>query len=192
MNTIIASQPDSTISANAFLAHLREIPEKRLVFQDSNGRQIPGGYHVTEIKAVQYQTMDCGGQGNQWQEIILQVMHPSIDTGSEHMQIKKFLKIYDQVASKVLMDINNELKIEYGDHQSPAIHAFVNHFTLESDVVIAHLRPQTVRCKARDRQASDGGACGSNTASLTEPAQNASACCTPNAGSSSKAESGCC
>ncbi len=189
MNTVVQNQANSTISAHAFIEQLRQTPEKHLVFQDQFGRQIPGGYHVTEIKAVSYQTMDCGGQGNQWQEIILQVMHPDTDTGDEQMQVKKFLKIYDQVASQVPMNVENELKIEYGDHQTPAIHAFVNHFSLESENIIAHLRPQTVRCKARDRQDGTGAACGSSPTT-----QEASACCTPsqNLGISSTPKSGCC
>lgn len=37
------------------------------------GREVRPGYHVTEVKAGSFQTLDCGGNPDAWQETILQV-----------------------------------------------------------------------------------------------------------------------
>jgi len=40
---------------------------------DYGGRTIRPGYHVTEVKAGSFGTLDCGGNPDAWRETILQV-----------------------------------------------------------------------------------------------------------------------
>ena len=52
----------STTSTRAFLDILRAAkPDQQLVFQLDEAPLVAAGYHVTEVKAVTYNTMDCGG-----------------------------------------------------------------------------------------------------------------------------------
>ena len=59
-----------------FISSLREAPPKRLVFANSEGATIHGGYHLTELKAASFDTVDCGAQKNQWNETIVQLWVP--------------------------------------------------------------------------------------------------------------------
>jgi hypothetical protein len=51
-----------TITIKEFLDRLRAVEsDKTIVFQLHKERLVAAGYHVTEVKAVSYSTMDCGG-----------------------------------------------------------------------------------------------------------------------------------
>ena len=59
-----------------FISRLRKAPAKALVFTNSDGATIHGGYHLTELKAASFDTVDCGAQKNQWNETIVQLWVP--------------------------------------------------------------------------------------------------------------------
>src|SRR5438270_14014896 len=59
-----------------FIARLRRTPEQALVFVNSDGETIHAGYHLTEIKAAKFDTIDCGGKKNRWNETIMQLWVP--------------------------------------------------------------------------------------------------------------------
>lgn len=47
--------------------------DKSLVIDYGDGREVQAGYHVTEVKAGSFVTLDCGNNPDAWQETILQV-----------------------------------------------------------------------------------------------------------------------
>ena len=80
-----------------FISRLREASAKRLVFTNSEGERIHSGYHLTELKAASFDTVDCGAQKNQWNETIVQLWVPEDEENGEFMTSPKFLSIYDKV-----------------------------------------------------------------------------------------------
>src|SRR5205823_1437954 len=68
----------------------------------------------TEIKAASFETVDCGGKTNRWNETILQLWVPE-DAEDTYMKSDKFLRIYDKVRRLVPVDEEAEIRIEYGD-----------------------------------------------------------------------------
>src|SRR5436189_3334991 len=87
-----------------FISRLRKAAAKALVFINSNGATIHGGYHLTELKAASFDTVDCGAQKNQWTETIVQLWVPEEDYNGEFMTAAKFLSIYDKVARLIALD----------------------------------------------------------------------------------------
>ena len=77
-----------------FISRLREAPAKRLVFTNSDGATIHGGYHLTELKAASFDTVDCGAQKNQWNETIVQLWVPEEEENA---------RLYDR--SKISLDL---------------------------------------------------------------------------------------
>ena len=47
-----------------FIAQLRRATDKQLLFVNAQGDTIHAGYHLTEIKAAKFDTIDCGGEKN--------------------------------------------------------------------------------------------------------------------------------
>ena len=58
------------MTTHDFIVELRRAPDKPLLFVNANGDTINAGYHLTEIKAAKFNTVDCGGEKNHWNETI--------------------------------------------------------------------------------------------------------------------------
>src|ERR671919_1915591 len=50
------------MKTNEFISGLRAAPGNQLIFVDLAGHAVHGGYHLTELKAASFETVDCGGQ----------------------------------------------------------------------------------------------------------------------------------
>src|SRR5919206_2214059 len=98
-----------------FIARLRRAPEKPLIFVNVDGETIHAGYHLTEIKAAKFDTVDCGGEKNRWNETIMQLWVPANERSEEFMTAAKFLSIYDKVSRMIDVDPMAEVRFEYGD-----------------------------------------------------------------------------
>ena len=59
-----------------FIEALRNCGDKELIFANADRQPIHPGYHLTEIKTASFETVDCGGKVNHWNETILQLWVP--------------------------------------------------------------------------------------------------------------------
>lgn len=134
-----------------FIDTLRAAGDCKLLFVNGRGDQVHAGYHLTEIKAAAYETVDCGGQTNRWKETNFQLWVPQ-DADDQYMSAGKFVQIFDRVQSLVPVDLNADARIEYGDENFfPSIYSVesISQTPEELGVLIA---PPTTTCKARDRR----------------------------------------
>ena len=163
------------MDTQTFLSSLKQRPDKPLVF-DYGQEQVKPGYHVTEVMNVTFETVDCGGQTNFWRETIIQLQGPGRHDRAELMDASKFLAIYDRVSAAISVHTEAEVRIEYGDAETPALHYHVDSVCETEGKLVVSLTPPGVTCKAKDRLV--------NTLPLAEPALNvAEGCCTPSGGS---------
>jgi len=141
-----------------------------------NGELLVGpGYHVTEVKAVTIEAMDCGGKAASWRETVIQLMDGSTEEAKAgFMTSRKFLAIYDRVTRKIPVRDEAEVRFEYGNDRSPALQYHVRQIEAQAERVIVHLQTPGVQCKA-------GDACGAPSRSTGEVEGCApeSGCCTP-------------
>jgi hypothetical protein len=114
------------------------------------GRTISAGYHVTEVKAAQLSSLDCGANPESWNETIIQLWDVSSD-GGEHMKVGKFLGILSQVERRVAIDPEALLIFEAGDSANPMEIFTVGSITTTPDHVEIVLAPRPATCKPRDR-----------------------------------------
>lgn len=143
----------STTTTEEFLDLLRTAKsDQQLVFQLDQAVLVETGYHVTEVKAVTYSTMDCGGVADKWKETVIQLWNPGDEQEREYMTVKKFLAIYDRVAEHIPVSDNAELRFEYGDTHRAAASYHVERLESRQALILVHLRAPAVTCKARDRK----------------------------------------
>src|ERR1700738_377854 len=143
----------NTISTRTFLDILRAgKPDQQIVFQLDEAPLVAAGYHVTEVKAVTYNTMDCGGVADKWKETVIQLWNPGDEPEREYMTVRKFLAIYERVAKHIPVFHDAELRFEYGDRRRPAASYHVEHLESRAALILVHLRAPVVTCKARDRK----------------------------------------
>src|SRR3954470_16464526 len=65
---------------------------------------IPPGYHLTEVKRVAYDTMDCGSAIHHWTETQFEISSPGRPFQGGHMSAGKFLQIVDRVAARLPLE----------------------------------------------------------------------------------------
>jgi len=122
-----------------------------LIFADRDGHTVPSGYHLTELKAASFETVDCGGQTNRWQETIVQLWVPS-HADDEYMTTAKFLKIFDKVNGMIPRDVDAEIRVEYGDNNFFPSTYHVRSVTHDQTATRVLLELPRTTCKARDRR----------------------------------------
>ena len=133
-------------TTDALIESLRAPSPRPLEFQLYGERLVGTGYHVTEVKAVTTESMDCGGKANAWRETVVQLMDGSAEeAGRGDMTTRKFLSIYDQVTQSIPVRGDAELRFEYGNATSPAMHYHVSHLEVQPERVIVHLRTPGVQ-----------------------------------------------
>ncbi len=147
------------------------------------GKAIAAGYHVTEVKAAQLSSLDCGANPESWNETIIQLWDVDGDSAT-HMKVSKFLGILSQVERRATLDPEALLIFEAGDSASPMQVFTVGNIVAMSDRVEVTLAPRPATCKPRDRGLADDLIA---AAAISKTAQS-TACCTPK----SNAKAACC
>jgi hypothetical protein len=148
------------MTTHDFISRLREAAAKQLVFTNSDGATVHSGYHLTELKAASFDTVDCGAQKNQWNETIMQLWIPEDEENGEFMTAAKFLSIYDKVARLISLDPTAEVRVEYGDENFPPSNYHVERLSENPAELRVQLRLPQATCKARDRRESGAVCCG--------------------------------
>lgn len=143
------------MEASKFLDTLGSNSSKSLIF-DFAGQKINKGYHVTEFKAINVNSVDCGAKANAWNELVLHLTSPSDETNQEYMSAKKFLAIYSKVATVAMStndirSIDNYLvRVEFANEDGIAINYVVDNIEInDTSLVVKSLAPGTT-CKAID------------------------------------------
>jgi hypothetical protein len=151
------------------LAALEPHADKSLVIE-YGGRQVQPGYHVTEVKAGSFVTLDCGANADAWQETILQVEDIPARDGGSFMKVGKFRGILAQVDRKVRLNGDARLTFEIGTPDVPMQIFDVAEVAIGDDTAVLRLGARPAICKPRHRTAQAEAA--------------ASACCSPSTSSS--------
>ena len=139
------------MTTSEFINALRQVPRDRLIFVNAAGVAVHAGYHLTEIKAAHFESVDCGGQTNRWNETIVQLWVPA-ETDDEYMPAGKFLSIFDRVTRMIPLETEAEVRVEYGDENFfPSLY-HVESVTREDGNTRVLLAPPATTCKARDRR----------------------------------------
>ncbi|MBB5696504.1 DUF6428 family protein [Muricoccus pecuniae] len=158
----------SDASLGALLDALRPYGSRQLVIS-YDGRRTQPGYHVTEVKAGSFLTLNCGGNPDAWQETILQVEDlPASAEKPDHMEVGKFLSILEKVAARVSLQPGSRLTSEVGPPGRPMQIFDVEAIRIEAAGVVVELGPRPAICKPRHR--------------AEQEAKAASACCAPSRG----------
>lgn len=148
-----------------FLQTLENHPELPLFFEYKSGAFARADYHITEIKNVNFDTVDCGGVRNEWKEVHVQIWENAMPEPNHRVDTSKALKIF-QVVNKVRETWGDvEMKFEYGNADFHTAVLPVGQIAVHGDKIIVKLGADQTSCKAQDR--------------ATTPEEKALACCSP-------------
>jgi len=151
------------MKTSEFLNILESNPNKKLQFEYHKGQFAREDFHITEIKNVTYDTVDCGGIRNQWNETIVQLWENQRPDGN-YVDTSRASHIANSVEKVRPTFKDTEIKFEYGN--SIFHTAVLNVENVEvGETVNVKLFPESTTCKAQDRAGTD--------------AEKAEACCAP-------------
>lgn len=139
------------MKVSEFITVLEENKNKELVFAYTKDALVGANYHLTEVKNVQFDTTDCGGRTNFWEETHFQLWENPEELGKRsYMTTNKILSILNRVDTIKPMKSNTEVKFEYGTENFSTSVMPINDIELLDNRVIVSLFSEVTRCKAND------------------------------------------
>lgn len=143
---------------------------KALKFLYKKNAYVEANYHLTEVKNVLFDTTDCGGKRNTWEETHFQLWENPEEVGKlDFMTTDKILSILDKVDGINPIKGSTELKFEYGNAGLNTGIMPVEDIEVLQHEVIVKLFEEAARCKAND-------VCG-----ILQEEEKKEACCTTDA-----------
>ena len=139
------------MKVNEFLKVLEEQKGKELLFSYTPERMVGANYHLTEVKNVQFDTTDCGGKTNFWEETHFQLWESPTEIGkTTYMTTDKILSILKRVNSIKALKQETEVKMEYGNEEFATSVMPVEQIEFDEKRVYVHLFSEANKCKAND------------------------------------------
>lgn len=161
-----------------FLQLLETHKDTSLLFEYSPNQLVGANYHITEVKHLKIDSVDCGARKDTWNETIIQLWESPAELGkTEFMSSYKALGILNKVGKMKAYDLDAESKIEYSNPNFHTAQLFINDFELRSNQLLLNLAVEKTDCKAKDE-------CGVPEPEMATAAatSNEQACCSPDSG----------
>lgn len=152
---------------------LEENKDKSLLFEYAPNQLVGANYHITEVKHLAIDSVDCGSQIDSWKETIIQLWEsPNELDKTEYMSVYKAMSIFKKVGKIKSFVLDAEVKFEYSNATFNTAQLFVNDFEIQDNNLIIKLAVEKTDCKAKST-------CGVEQVQVEEK----EACCT---------DTGCC
>ncbi|MGA1226131.1 MAG: DUF6428 family protein [Tamlana sp.] len=147
--------------------------DKSLLFEYAPTKFVGANYHITEVKHISIDSVDCGSKTGAWKETIIQLWESPSEIGkTEYMSVYKALAILKKVGVMKPYVLDAEVKFEYSNANFHTAQLFVNDFEIRNNNIIIKLAIEKTDCKAKE-------ACGIDE--VLEPVfENDEPCCSPN------------
>jgi hypothetical protein len=164
------------MKTSEFLSVLKQHQDKSLLFEYAPEKFVGANYHITEVKNITIDSVDCGAGTDFWKETIVQLWESPKEKGKrDYMSVYKALAILNKVDHIKPMLQDAEIKFEYSNEDFHTAQLFVDDYALDNQSLIVKLSVEKTDCKAKETCGVDPKA---------EVKEETSTCCSP--------ESGCC
>ena len=129
---------------------LEDYQDKFLLFEYEPNSLVGANYHITEVKHISIDSVDCGARTDTWKETIIQLWESPSEIGkTEYMSAYKALGILDKVGKMKPYDFDDEVKFEYSNAIFHTYQLFVNNFEIQGNNLIIKLGVEKTDCKAK-------------------------------------------
>ena len=153
-----------------FLNLLTDHPDKEILFEYRSGQYVAKAYHITEVKNVHVDSVDCGGHLHSYDETVVQLWVNGGEQKDHYMIAGKAMKIFDIVNRKKPLRSDTKIFFEYGDEQTPTSVYEVDNVGIEDNQLIVKMSIPPTVCKpmqllnvVQDAVQSVAGCCGPNS-----------------------------
>ncbi len=139
------------MNVKEILTILKDNRNKVLLFEYAANKIAGTNYHLTEIKNVAFETVDCGGNTNDWKETHFQLWESPKEIGEEdYMTVDKVIDIIERVHSIRPLWLETEVKVEFGNEDFHTSILSIADTDSQTDKLIVRLHTIETGCKAPD------------------------------------------
>jgi hypothetical protein len=112
---------------------------------------VGANYHITEVKHIAVDSVNCGGGTEKWDETIIQLWESPLEKEKKsYMSTYKALSILKKVGRVKQYEPDAETKFEYGNKTFHTAQLLVNDFELKDKNLIIKLASQKIDCKDKE------------------------------------------
>lgn len=130
---------------------LKDQKGKALLFQYAPNALVGANYHITEVKHVKIEAVDCGAGVDSWSETVIQLWESPSELGkTNYMKVEKALSILEQVGQMKAYDPEAVVRFEYGNNLFHTAQLFIDEVKLRENQVMIKLAVQPTDCKAKE------------------------------------------
>lgn len=130
---------------------LKSNKEKSLIFEYMPNAFVGANYHITEVKHINIDSVDCGSKTDFWNETVIQLWENPMEIDKrEFMTVLKAFEILNKVGNMKPYKLDAEVKFEYSNASFHTAQLFVNDFEIRDDNLIIKLSSEKTKCKAMD------------------------------------------
>ena len=133
-----------------FLELLNSNHGKELIFEYEPSRTVPAAYHITEVKNVHFESVDCGGFAHDEYQTIVQLWVNEKEVKEKHMETHKALKIMNLVDGVKPLRKDTEIFFEYGRGSLRTSNYSVENVVVEDEKIVLKMYVQPTACKPRN------------------------------------------
>ncbi|MCK0179817.1 DUF6428 family protein [Flavobacteriaceae bacterium S0862] len=124
--------------------------DKSLLFEYQPNQYVRANYHITEVKHLKIDSVDCGSGTDAWNETIIQLWESPLEIEKrDFMTVFKALSILNKVGKMKPYDLEAEVKFEYNNDTFNTAQLFVNDFEIQNKNLIVKLAIEKTDCKAK-------------------------------------------
>ncbi|WP_299333430.1 DUF6428 family protein [uncultured Psychroserpens sp.] len=124
---------------------------KELWFEYAPNVFVAANYHITEVKHITVDSVDCGAQTDSWKETIIQLWEsPNDENKTECMSVFKAMGILKKVGNMKPYTLDAEVKFEYSNPTFHTAQLFVNDYQIQDNKLILKLAIEKTDCKAKE------------------------------------------
>ena len=139
------------MKTSEFLALLNDHKNKELLFEYLPGKFVGANYHITEIKNITVDAVDCGAGTDFWKETVIQLWEsPTEKDKVAFMTAFKALGILNKVDRMKPMERSSEVRFEYSNDEFHTAQLFVDDYVYNENKIILKLTSKKTDCKAKE------------------------------------------
>lgn len=130
---------------------LNENKGKSLLFQYAPNTLVGANYHITEVKHIKVDSVDCGAGIDSWNETVIQLWESPQELGkTDFLKVEKAVDILNKVGKMKAFDQEATVKFEYGNSVFHTAQLFVDEVEARKDQLLIKLAVNPTDCKAKE------------------------------------------
>lgn len=137
------------MNLETFITFLNNNQNKELLFEYAPQVFAGTNYHITEIKTLKINSVDCGGKKHNWTETVMQLWENPKELGKiNYIDTTKALQILSKVHQVQPLELETELKVEYGNTVFHTSNLNIENVIETDKQLIVKLHTEKTLCKA--------------------------------------------